>query len=1124
MRATPQRTLGADAGPVTLRPMRGDRRVARTARDSAGVAAMTRARPAANAAIAVAAFGAFLAFIDSTVVNVAFPSLVAAFPHVGIGGLSWVLNAYNVVFAGLLVLAGRFADLLGRRRLFAWGLVVFTVTSAACAASTSVGMLVAFRVLQGAGAAMLVPASLGIVIHASSAEHRSHALSLWAAAAALAAGLGPPIGGALVDAYNWRLVFVVNVPFGAFAWMMTRRKVVESRAPGRRTMPDVRGAVFLSLALGAVTLGIVQGPTWGWGSAGVIGSFVAAAVCATAVVRSSRRHPSPVLDPALLRIRGFMVSNLVVGLAGVGLYAYLLTHILWLHLVWGYSLLVSGLSVAPGALVTVLTARTFGKLADRYGPRAVVIPGALVWACAFVWYTTRVGIHPDFLGAWLPGQVISGVGVAATLPVATSGGLATVPSGRYSTASAVSTSARQVGGVLGIAVLTIFIAHFTPSSLAGDLRHGWQLAAGSFALAAVVAAFFGHVGTGEGQAMPEEDGPLARATGPTAPATAHAAPTDDSLLQRLAPEVRDELLSAGERVHLAAGETLFHLGDPASSLYVVESGRLEVRLPGGAVRELGGGSVVGELALLTGAARSATVVARRDSVLVTVTRERFELLMLARPDAMSELTRALARMLQDGRPLATAPMPPPKVIAVVAAADDGAPVGRVADALADALAHPLPVPPGDGAGPALRVTRIDRDELPLEEAERSSDRVLVCAERTGAWHDACVRQADRVVLVSSGTGPGGNGAVRPTVPTDVVATGAAAGDLDPVAWHDATGCTRVYAMGDHAAAWEERLLPLADRLAGRSVAVALGAGGARALAGVGVLGALEDAGVRVDRVSGVSVGALVAALYATGAGAEEVEARLFDELVQRHPFSDYRLSFTSLSRGSRLDAMLQRCFGDARIESMARELVVCSTDLADGTTVFHRRGLTARAVGASLAMPLLFAPRRVDGCLHVDGSLSASSPADAFAALPEGPVVVVRTARPALRTSEGRVPSIGETLVQVMSFGDRGGEELDGVPSVTVTPRTDDIGTLEFHQMDAAIRAGRLAGGAALTALAGLAGAGLAGAGLAGAGLAGLAGTGLAGLAGAGLAEPGRPGATGRRAPGRRSSPSSSTS
>ncbi len=201
-------------------------------------------------------------------------------------------------------------------------------------------------------------------------------------------------------------------------------------------MPDLRGALLLSASVALLTLGVVQGTSWVWDSPATLGAFAAALVGTALTVRSSLRHPSPVLDPVLLRMRAFGVSNLVTLVAGLGLYTYLLAHILWLHYVWGYSLLVSGLAVAPGAIVAALVARPCGKLADRFSPRAVVVPGALVWAAAFVWYAAKVGVRPNFLGQWLPAQIASGIGAGSTLVVAAGGGLATVPAGRYATASA----------------------------------------------------------------------------------------------------------------------------------------------------------------------------------------------------------------------------------------------------------------------------------------------------------------------------------------------------------------------------------------------------------------------------------------------------------------------------------------------------------------------------------------------------------------------------------------------------------------------------------------------------------------------------------------------------------------
>ena len=1016
-------------------------------------------RSGATVTIVVAAFGAFLAFMDSTVVNVAFPSLESAYPHATVGDLSWVLNGYNIVFAGLLVLAGRFADLLGRRRLFAIGLVVFTVMSALCAASTAVAMLIVFRVLQGAGAAMLVPASLGIVIHASPAERRSHALSLWAAAGALAAGLGPPIGGALVDLYNWRLVFVINVPLGILGWYLTRHVVLESRAPGRRAMPDLRGALALSLGLSLLTLGIVEGSSWGWSSAGVVACFVVAALSALATAQSSRRHPSPILDPRVLAVRGFAVSTLVVVACGFGQYAYLLTHILWLHEVWGYSLLVSGLAVAPGAVVAALSAVPFGKLADRVGPRAIVVPGALVWAGAFVWYSTRVGVHPDFLGAWLPGQVLSGIGVGATLPVATSGGLATVPAGRYATVAAVSTSARQIGGVLGIAALAVLLTGYTRLTFAGDLRHGWEMAAGSFTAAAVIALFFGRVRASHDDAVAELHAPHVSLATPLGLDASGASPAPESFLDLLDPVVRDELLAAAVRVELPAGEALFSAGDPAHALYVVESGRLRVELAGGGVRELGAGAVVGELALLTDAARSATVVARRDSVLVAITRDTFERVGASHPEVMHAVARALAQMLQVSRPL-DPPLPPPARVIALVALDDAVPTEALGEALVAALSARRPA----GAPETLTVTALRAgDAVALERAERSATRVLLVAGPSGAWHDASLRQADRVILATSGA-PAPS-APRPEVRTDVVVTGPAAPDAaSTLAWHAATGCRRVLWAGPDPAAWAARLAPLVDRLAGCSVGLVLGGGGARALCHLGVFEAFERAGISVDRLAGTSVGAFLAALYATGASAADVYSRAFEELVQRHPFSDYHVSFTSLSRGERQRAMLRRCFGDAHLEALSRELVVASTSLYERAPLYHRSGLVADVLAASMSAPVLFAPRRVDGRVLLDGSLTDNCPVAPFVEEPEGPLVVVRVDGLG-DPGEERVPSLGETLVRVMQMGDRQPEALRSMPAVTVIPDTRGVGLLEFHQIDTAMEAGRAAGEAAVSAL-----------------------------------------------------------
>lgn len=345
-----------------------------------------------------------------------------------------------------MVAAGRLADLLGRRRTFLSGVLVFTIASGLCAVAGSVEQLVAFRVLQGIGAAILVPASLALVVEGFDAARRAHAIGLWGAAAAIAAGLGPPIGGLLVEWAGWRWVLLVNVPLGIVAAIATKRMLVESRASGRRRMPDLRGALLLAVTLGLVTLGLVKGPDWGWLSVATVGSFLASVLTSVGFVHSSRSHPAPLVEPALLRSRSFVAGNLLTLVAAAGFYCYGLTHVLYLNYVWHYSLLKAGFAIAPAAVVAAVVAAALGRVAGRHGHRVIVLVGALVWAGSLVWYLQRVGSEPDFLRVWLPGQLLQGIGVGATLPVLSSAALAEVAKGgSYATSSAVVSTTRQLG-------------------------------------------------------------------------------------------------------------------------------------------------------------------------------------------------------------------------------------------------------------------------------------------------------------------------------------------------------------------------------------------------------------------------------------------------------------------------------------------------------------------------------------------------------------------------------------------------------------------------------------------------------------------------------------------------------
>jgi EmrB/QacA subfamily drug resistance transporter len=1019
--------------------------------------------------------GAFLAFADSTILNVAFPDIQRDFAEASLPTLSWVLNGYNIVLAALLVVAGRSADLVGRRRMYIAGVAVFVVASALCAAAGTPGQLIVFRLLQGVGAAMLIPASLGLVVDAFPAERRAHAIGLWGAGAALAAGLGPPAGGALIALGDWRLAFLVNVPIGLATVVLARRVLVEGRASGRRRLPDLRGAALLGAALALVTLGLVQGGDWGWTSTAVLLSFGGAVVAFAGYVASSRAHPSPLVDPALFRQRSFVVANVATAVAATGWYAYGLNHILWLDYVWGYSLLEAGLAVAPGAVVAAVVAGVLGRVADRGGLRIIIVSGAVVWAVALgFFYPVLVPVEPDFAGAWLIGQLITGVGVGATMPTLGAASLAGIPGQGYATASAVNSSVRQIGAVLGIAVLVVIVGRPTPETVVGLLQDGWRFSAICFAIAAVIALALGRrprleeaapasgavpvQRTGDdaaavpvtGEEPDGAEGPAARRPDP-GPATPAGRRTLFDVVAGLQP-------AAAERIELPAGSWLFREGDAADGMYLIESGRVEVVAQDRAVRQLGAGELVGELAVLTGGLRSAGIRAARDTVLSRISGDRFRETVVSDATALLHVATAMAERLQTVTP-PQRPESSPSVVAVIGVGP-GAAVGGVAEALTAELACTLDV---------ARLEQATADGL--ERAERDHDVVVLVADGgTGPasvdeeWRSFCLRSADRVVTVIGPAVPPVPDAVDPRlVGGHLVWSGVRPARDERLAWHAALEPSTWHHVDP--AAPRLGAGPLARRLARRSPALVLAGGGARAFAHIGVLQVLEEAGLEFDRVAGTSSGAMAAALWATGRSAAEVDAALYNEFVRGRLLGDYTVPVSGLIKGRRVAAGLQRQVGDLLIEELDRGFACVSVDLLAKRTVVHRTGPLADAVFASVRLPVVFSPMRLGNTLHIDGTVLDNLPVGAVAERDEGPIVAVDIGASGAprRGGRPRMPSTGETLMRTLLLG--GADNLARArdrADLVISPRTDGVGMLEWHELDTARAAGRAAAEAAL--------------------------------------------------------------
>ena len=427
--------------------------------------------------LAVSSAGLFLAFLDLTVVNIAFPDVLREFPATTLGDLSWVLNGYNVVFAALLVPAGRYADRLGRRRLFLAGLLLFTAASVACGVAPSPATLVAARVVQAVGAALLIPASLGLVLAAAPVGDRPMVVSLYGAVAGTASGIGPSLGGLLVEVSGWRLVFLINLPIGFAAWLLGRRVLTESRsAKASAAAPDPASGVALTVAIAALALGIVKSEDWGWGSTGVLGCTAGAAAAAAFFVLRARRQEHPLVELSLFRVRSFSGGNAATVLFATGFYAAILCNVLFLTGVWRYSALEAGLAVSPAPILAAATAVPAGHLAGRFGERAVALPGVIIFVAGVAWLMTRVGSSPAFVSEWLPGAACSGVGIGLAFPVLGSAAVREVPAARFATASAVNATVRQLGAVLGIALLVAVVGADAVPALE-TFQRGWLLAA-----------------------------------------------------------------------------------------------------------------------------------------------------------------------------------------------------------------------------------------------------------------------------------------------------------------------------------------------------------------------------------------------------------------------------------------------------------------------------------------------------------------------------------------------------------------------------------------------------------------------------------------------------------------------
>ena len=472
-----------------------------------------------TAIVGVLSLAVFMSSLDLFIVNLAFPYISRQYPGTSLSSLSWVLNAYTIVFAAVLVPAGRWADRIGRRRLFAAGLAAFSAGSVLCALAPGVGALIAARVIQATGAGAMVPASLSLLLAAVPAPARAKAIGTWSALGALGAALGPVIGGSLVQ-INWRLVFWINVPVGLAAVVLAVRVVPESKDDAARGRPDLIGAGLLAAAVGLLALALVKAPGWGWGSAGFAGLLASSLACGMAMVYRSRRHQAPVIELELLRSRTFSGAFAASILYYAGFGAFVLSTVEFLTGVWHYSAVLAGLAIAPGPLMVLPFARIAApRLAARLGgPGRVAVLGCAVNTAAQLLWLSRIQAQPAYLTHLLPAQLLGGAGVGLTIPSLLGAGSTSLTPARFGTGSGILNTARQVGTVLGVAGLVAILSRVSRTDPVAAYREGLVLIIGFFAAAGVVSAALLTA-----RAVPAGRGPAASASAASASASARPA-------------------------------------------------------------------------------------------------------------------------------------------------------------------------------------------------------------------------------------------------------------------------------------------------------------------------------------------------------------------------------------------------------------------------------------------------------------------------------------------------------------------------------------------------------------------------------------------------------------------------
>jgi EmrB/QacA subfamily drug resistance transporter len=460
--------------------------------------------------LASVSFGLFMIMLDNTVVNVALPSIQRDL-GADLSELEWIVTGYALTFASLMLVGGKVADAYGRRRVFVLGILVFTFASLMCGLATSSSMLIGSRVLQGAGAALMNPATLSIIAATFPPRERGTAIGIWAGTSALALAIGPLAGGLITEHLDWSWIFFINVPIGLLGIAASFLFIDESRDETHSSL-DLPGLASSAIGLFALTYGLIEANTYGWTSGRILGSFVVSAIALASFIVIERRRRDPMLPLELFRNGTYTGANLVMLLVALAMFGVFFFVSLYMQNILGYSAVQAGAAFLPMTMLIIFIAPLAGKTSDRLGSRGLMTAGMILLSVQLLIFS-RLGVDSSFFDL-LPALVIGGVGMSLTMTPSAAAATRSVPVDKAGVGSAVLNSARQVGGTMGVAIMGAIVAgkaggERTPEAFMSGFQTALEVAAGIALVGAVVAYVLVRPHEGAGERERAAPGPAA---------------------------------------------------------------------------------------------------------------------------------------------------------------------------------------------------------------------------------------------------------------------------------------------------------------------------------------------------------------------------------------------------------------------------------------------------------------------------------------------------------------------------------------------------------------------------------------------------------------------------------------